>query len=33
FKLDVPTGAAIVCTLGVALLLAAVGTKWRKKVE
>jgi zinc/manganese transport system permease protein len=27
FKLDVPTGAAIVCVLGVVLLLAAVGAK------
>ncbi len=30
YQLDVPTGAAIVCALGVALLLAAVGTKFRK---
>ena len=31
YQLDVPTGAAIVCTLGAALLLAAVGTKLRKQ--
>lgn len=30
FKLDVPTGAAIVCVLGLALLLAGVGTKFRR---
>ena len=30
FKLDVPTGAAIVCALGVALLLAAVAQKIRR---
>ncbi len=30
FKLDVPTGAAIVCVLGIFLLLTAVGTKFRR---
>lgn len=30
FKLDVPTGAAIVCTLGVALLLTGVASKLRR---
>ena len=32
FKFDVPTGAAIVCTLGVALLLAGVSGRLRKRV-
>lgn len=31
YKLDVPTGAAIVCVLGAALLVAVVGTKLRKR--
>lgn len=30
FKLDVPTGAAIVCVLGVVLLMAAVGARLRR---
>ena len=30
FKLDVPTGAAVVCTLGVALLVAGAGAKLRQ---
>jgi ABC-type Mn2+/Zn2+ transport system permease subunit len=30
FKLDVPTGAAIVCVLGVTLLLAVIAQKFRR---
>jgi zinc/manganese transport system permease protein len=33
FKLDVPTGAAIVCALGVALLVAAAAAKLRRPLD
>jgi len=30
FKLDVPTGAAVVCALGVALLITGIASKLRR---
>ena len=33
YRLDLPTGAAIVCTLGVALILAATAASLRKRAE